>query len=325
MVVADDSTVAFVDNESVPSAVGSNAAKAVELRGLVRATCDPPARESFPCCPPCDWWAARESTTVRTRRVGLMALPRKLKQKYLDRLDELILRGEQIEIQRGSKAVQTGVSGGYGRFGRQPTYREVPTVKVDYDSFRPWRASCVTLLERILPKTDAHSKWLETANSLRESASDLIPWLIARLRAVREDFELGFFDDLGDQIESEIASNYMGQAEVLLGECQAATYAYVPAAVLAGAVLERHLRELCTKQSPSINTCNPNGKPKTLDPLISDLARAGVLTAPQAALLRGFAAVRNKAAHGEWDSFTRADVENMVQGVKNVLAYPTST
>lgn len=249
-----------------------------------------------------------------------MALPAKLKKKYLDRLDELIERGEQIDIQRGSKTIRSGGSG-YGAFGREPTYRQVPTVNVDYDAFRPWRASCVTLLERILPKSDAHSQWLKTANSQHDTASNLIPWLIARLRAVREDLELGFLDDLGEQIAGEIASDYMSQAEELLGECEATTHSYVPAAVLAGAVLERHLRHICQLQTPPICISKTNGKPKTLDPLISDLAKAGALTSPQAALLRGYAAIRNKAAHGDWADFSKEDVENMVQGVKNVLAF----
>jgi len=245
-----------------------------------------------------------------------MALPPKLKKKYLDRLDELIRRGESIEIQRQTKTVRNE-----WLIGREPSYFEAETINVDYDAFRPWRASCVTPLEHVLPKNESHAKWLKVANNEHESAADLIPWLVDRLRSVREDLELGFFDDLGERIEGEIAADYMGQAETLLGECESEIYSYVPAAVLAGAVLERHLRELCAKQSPPIDTSKSNGRPKTLDPLIADLKSANVLTAPQAAQLRGHASIRNKAAHGEWDEFNRADVENMVQGVKNALAF----
>ncbi len=38
------------------------------------------------------------------------------------------------------------------------------------------------------------------------------------LKAIKDDFEKGFFDSLYSKIEAEIASDYMGQAERLLGE-----------------------------------------------------------------------------------------------------------
>lgn len=247
-----------------------------------------------------------------------MALPKKLKQKYLKRLEDLIERGSAIKITKGSRSV---TSGGFINYGHEPTSRQVPTVTVDYKAFRPWQASCVTLLTQLLPKTEAHAKWIKTANSSESAPSNLIPWLVSRLQSVKEDLDLGFLDDLGEKIEGEIASDYMTQAESLLGECRATDHSYIPAAVLAGAVLERHLREMCTRQDPPIEILKNNGKPKTLDPLISDLARAGAITSPKASLLRGFAAIRNKAAHGEWDEFDRDDVENMVNGVKNFLAF----
>jgi hypothetical protein len=134
------------------------------------------------------------------------------------------------------------------------------------------------------------------------------------------DWENGFLDDLTDQIEAEIASDYMGQAERLLGEGSSGKYDHVPAAVLAGAVLEKTLRTLCASQTPQISILKPNGEAKTLNPLIDDLKGASVYNELKAKQLRGWADIRNKAAHGEFDQFKKEDVEQMIEGVSNFLA-----
>ncbi len=112
----------------------------------------------------------------------------------------------------------------------------------------------------------------------------------------------------------------MGQADELLVEGQSGKNDHVPAAVLAGAVLEKTLRTLCQKQKPSIPTTNAKGNPLTLSPLIVALKKADVFKQTMAAQLEAWAHIRNKAAHGEFDQFTRQDVEAMIAGIKNILA-----
>ena len=50
------------------------------------------------------------------------------------------------------------------------------------------------------------------------------------------------------------------------------------------------------------------------------LKKAGVFNELRAKQLRAWADVRNNAAHGEFDQFQRADVEQMIQGISNFLA-----
>lgn len=146
------------------------------------------------------------------------------------------------------------------------------------------------------------------------------PTQVGLLKAIRNDFEHGFLDDLSEQIEAEIASDYMGQAEQLLAEGQSGKFDHVPAAVLTGAVLENALRKLCQRQSPSILTHKPNGQPLTLGPLIEALKKANAIKQTEAAQLMSWAQIRNKAAHGEFDQFHRGQVESMVRGVEDFLA-----
>ena len=142
---------------------------------------------------------------------------------------------------------------------------------------------------------------------------------VAKLKAIKDDFEEGFLEDLSLQIEAEISADYMAQAEALLKEGKTGQYNYLPAAVLAGAVLEKYLRTLCGKQVPPIPTLKNSGE-LTLNPLVEELKKANVFNEVQAKQLRAWADIRNKAAHGKFDEFTRAEVELMIKGVHVFLA-----
>jgi len=77
---------------------------------------------------------------------------------------------------------------------------------------------------------------------------------------------------------------------------------------------------MCEQQVPPIPTLNAKGDHKTLNPLIEDLKKAGAYNESKAKQLRAWAAVRNHAAHGEFDEFNRTDVEQLLLGVTNFLA-----
>lgn len=149
--------------------------------------------------------------------------------------------------------------------------------------------------------------------------SDL-EYFIGTLRGLKDDYENGFLDDLEKRVVANISADYMTQVEGLLDEGKPGQYDHVPAAVLCGAVLEDALRRLCDRQTPQVPTDKPNGRPKALNALIQDLQKANAFNKLKAQQLRGWAQVRNSAAHGKFDEFSREDVELMVKGVKNFLA-----
>ena len=110
----------------------------------------------------------------------------------------------------------------------------------------------------------------------------------------------------------------MGQAEQLL-DGEKPDYDHVPAAVLAGAVLENGLRRLCQRQSPPIEAVKATGQPKRLNSLIDEL-QGKAFTPAKADQLRSWAKIRNSVGHGDIDEFSRADVEDMIAGIKRFLA-----
>ncbi len=143
--------------------------------------------------------------------------------------------------------------------------------------------------------------------------------LYGYIDSLKRDYEAGRFDSLPELIATNVASDYLGQAEELLQEGQSGKYDHVPAAVLTGAVLENALRRICQRQNPAIAILKPNGEPKMLNGLIDDIKKANVFNEPKAKQLRAWTDIRNAAAHGEFQQFTRSDVELMLAGVQKFL------
>ncbi|NUM54958.1 MAG: DUF4145 domain-containing protein [Candidatus Hydrogenedentes bacterium] len=239
----------------------------------------------------------------------------KLKKRYIDHFDELIREGERI--QAGRKTKDYVYDHGDPEHGLDPIIES--TEEIDSAAFYSWRSRCTTLLENVTRQGSVHTARVDETSKINETPHAIMKTL-GHLRAMKQDLEDGFMDDLSIRIESEVASDYLAQAEQLLSEGKSGTNEHIPAAVLTGAVLEKALRTLCDKQTPPIPTTNPDGKPKTLDPLITDLKKSGLYEEFRAKQLRTWAALRNHAAHGQFGEFTRHDVEQMVAGVTRFLA-----
>ncbi len=144
--------------------------------------------------------------------------------------------------------------------------------------------------------------------------------IVAVLRGVRDNYLAGMFHDLKVRIVADISADYMGQAESLLKEGTTGQYDHVPAVVLCGAVLEDRLRRWCNAQSPPFSTTKSDGSNKTLGPLIEELRKNQKFDKQVLRLLQWWADIRNHAAHGEFDKFTRKHVELMLRGVDSFLA-----
>lgn len=244
-----------------------------------------------------------------------MKLPAAILAKTLARFDSLIADGRNIlasaqEIQPRTKqncttdeAIQLG-----------KTYK-----KLDTEKFIEWRTKAATLLALVVPKGHVHRKAVEELTQLQE-AYPLLQEAVSLLRGIKDDLEKGFLDDMAGAIEAEIVCDYMGQAEQLLAEGHRGKFDHVPAAALAGAVLEKALRTLCDQQQTPIVQKTPNGVHKTLGPLIQELKKAGVFNEAKAKQLQAWADIRNLAAHGEFAQFKRTDVEAMIAGINCFLA-----
>ena len=120
-------------------------------------------------------------------------------------------------------------------------------------------------------------------------------------------------------ISAEIFSNFLEMAEYLLTEGFKD-----PAAVMAGSVLEEHLRQLCIKNSIPIESIK-DGKPipKKADLINSQLASANIYNKLDQKSITSWLDLRNKAAHGQYSEYTKEQVVFMLQGITNFISRTT--
>jgi hypothetical protein len=95
-----------------------------------------------------------------------------------------------------------------------------------------------------------------------------------------------------------------------------------PAAVMAGSVLEEHLRQLC----PSVNVTttfvdsSEKTKPKKADTINADLAKAAKYNSIHQKQITAWLGIRNDAAHGNYGAYTETQVASMLNGITDFIA-----
>jgi len=124
--------------------------------------------------------------------------------------------------------------------------------------------------------------------------------------ALKEDYEKGYLSSIETLVQAEVFESQLEQAEELLKN------GYILAsAVIAGVVLETGIRELCTRENII------HGK---LDKMNAELAKAGVYNKLQQKRITALADIRNSAAHGKPEEFTKEDVKMMIRDIEQFLA-----
>ena len=239
-----------------------------------------------------------------------MGIYNKMKDKYLFRLEELIQTGSEIPISQHSSVARGNYITGETR------YRHYNLA--NWADFVEWRTSCVAVLEQVVPKSSLLRRTVDAFDSIGNKPENL-EFAISFIKSVKNELENGFLDDLALQIESEVLADYLDQAaKILKGESGA--LAYIPAAIIAGASLEKSLKTLCMGLTPPEPIVNEKGNPFGMNALIDILKKRQIYNELQAKQLRAWAAIRNSAAHGNFNEFNRQQVELMLDGVSLFVA-----
>ncbi len=129
-------------------------------------------------------------------------------------------------------------------------------------------------------------------------------------KAVKHDIETGLLVDIKGLLQADLFSDFLEMSEHLLNEGYKDA-----AAVIIGAVLEDGLRKLCNKNG--IETIKPNGSPMTIDFLNIELAKKNVYKKLTQKQITSWAHIRNKAAHGEYEEYTKEEVKMMLLYVQS--------
>ena len=170
--------------------------------------------------------------------------------------------------------------------------------------YQEFKARALNLVRRACgADSDHYQQLLRLTDGAREAA--LFGSCLGTVEAAQHDFEAGLLFDMKALISAELLGDFIDQAETLL----AANY-HIPAASLAGAVLEDTLRKLWVKKGWSIpDRTNINS-------LNNELARADEYNNLTQKQITAYADIRNNADHGHYDRFKREDVEDMIKWVR---------
>jgi Domain of unknown function (DUF4145) len=214
---------------------------------------------------------------------------------FAKRFKELTERAEAIVA---AKTVSRGDDGGGGFSG----------VYIDQHELIKWQVNARHLLSMVSGRDSEHIQAFDS-NQKSQFVGDTNHAILLRQQAVffaaKNDYEGGYLTRLRDLIQAEVFVSELEQARELFR----ATY-IVAAAVIAGTVLETTLRQMCRDRGI---------EPGSLDKMNADLTKAGAYNSLVQKRITASAAVRNSAAHGKPNEFTKDDVSSMIEHIEHFL------
>lgn len=246
--------------------------------------------------------APRESDVNSPASVARALTARALGSEWKDtqmRLADFISRADEL-IKKADEVLRTEHKVASHRF-------------VDEESFRAFRASVLSFLVAIFGKD--HTYYTEfNARVTAASSSDTRKGR-GILLAAREEIAGGWLQTTKGLVSAEIFADFLEMAEHLLEQDYKD-----PAAVVVGSVLEEHLRHLCQKNGiPTEVVQQGRSSLKKADALNSDLAKTGVYNKLDHKNVTAWLDLRNKAAHGKYQEYSKEQVALMLQGVSDFV------
>lgn len=216
-------------------------------------------------------------------------------------LDELIAKKFKALLDEGWGLLQR--SGWDGRDYQGST--------VDDVAYMRFRTEALNLIKRACGEDSDHYRQMKTLAEDKNTAlnSYYFKDCYGVLEAASRDYEGGMIFQIRAMVAAEVLDDFLEQAEHLFEQGF-----HVPAASLAGAVLEDTLRKLSEAKGISI----PDKT--SIDKLNGELARAGIYDKLVLKRITAIADVRNNADHGHFDKFKKEDVEDMLKWVRRFSA-----
>lgn len=215
------------------------------------------------------------------------------------KLDDFITRTKDL-INQGNEVLKTTRTNEWGDY-------------VDSGKYLGFRAGCLSFLCNLFDKE--HPYYQEFDKSVSDANPSRVEQGLGVLFAVKSELEGGWLTTAKGLVSAEIFSDFLEMANHLLDEGYKD-----PAAVMAGSVLEEHIRNLCSKNG--INThIEKDGKvvPKKAAILNADLAKSSITSKLDEKAINAWLDLRNKAAHGKYGEYTKEQVQLLIQSVVDFM------
>ena len=180
------------------------------------------------------------------------------------------------------------------------------SVSVDGETCHGWATSVLSLLQRSFGQNSVHYRLFSDQYAKFLGFVHNFEACRGIFRAAKEDYEGGYLFNVRSLIKAELLSDdILDQAKALL------TSGYKdPACILAGVALEVTLKDMCGRSGIEL------GKS---DKMNADLCKAEKYNMAKQKQITAWIDLRNKAAHGEWNAYDRADVDALVEGVERFV------
>ncbi len=138
-------------------------------------------------------------------------------------------------------------------------------------------------------------------------------WLLQGvLLGLREDYQQDRMQTFEELVHANLFSDFLDMADHFLSQGHR-----VPAATVAGGVLEEHLRKLSARFALALG---PNA---TINPMNDELKKANAYGLNEHKQVTAWAGIRNSAAHLKPDEFTAEQVRLMIDGIRHFIgAFP---
>jgi len=172
-------------------------------------------------------------------------------------------------------------------------------------------------IARVSPSGSVYRQQADAAyTAYGRDNSHIITILTGVLRALKADYVAGRLQSVTELIHADLFSDFLEMAQHLQSEGYKDA-----AAVIAGSVLEGHLRKLCEKHGISVEN---NGKPKKADALNSELASAGIYSKLSQKNVTAWLGLRNHAAHGQYAEYSKEQVSLLLQSISDFISQHTA-
>lgn len=224
------------------------------------------------------------------------------------RTSDLVTRVDELLV-LGANVLATRRRSGGGR---------LDIAYVDSPAMTGFRSAALSFIDRIYGSSSPHfQQFTEKAGSGTLSSCETG---IAILKVVRSELAGGWMFTLKGLVTAEVFADFLSMADHLLD-----TGYKDPAAVMIGSVLEGHLRQLCSKNGLPLDELK-DGKsvPFKADRLNADLARTSVYSKLDQKMVTAWLDLRNRAAHGQYETYTAEQTQHMLLGVTEFMARITA-
>jgi uncharacterized protein YutE (UPF0331/DUF86 family) len=194
----------------------------------------------------------------------------------------------------------------------EPTIGDDLIVRRDKASeCQAWIASSINLIETIAIPNSGYHKDIERTHQ-HEHWKHGVPrpvfqQVLGILISAQQEWEQGLLRKIEYIIVAEAFDDFLDHAAKFHRGNK-----ITESAVLAAVVLEDTTKKIARK-----NGIDPSGK--SLDELIDELSKTGVITPVKAKRFKGFSGVRNSALHAEWDQIDVKDVGELIKGIREMI------